>query len=102
MKIKVSLAQRIFDTLNVIFMLFMIAIMLYPVWHVACASFSDSGVLLGHQGLLLIPKGFNVDAYKAVFTNKMIGIGYKNTLIILICGVAIWLLKIQVVKDELY
>ena len=67
MKIKVSLAQRIFDICNVIFMLFMIAIMLYPVWHVACASFSDSNTLLGHQGLLLLPKGFNVEAYKENF-----------------------------------
>jgi len=89
MKIKISPAQRIFDIFNVIFMLIMVVIMLYPVWHVACASFSDSNVLLGHQGLLLLPKGFNVNAYRAVFTNKMIGVGYKNTLIILAFGVAV-------------
>lgn len=89
MKIKVSLAQRIFDIFNVLFMLVMIVIMLYPVWHVACASFSNSSVLLGHQGILIRPKGFNIDAYKAVFTNKMIGVGYKNTLTILVLGVAI-------------
>lgn len=89
MKIKVSLAQRIFDTFNVIFMLFLIVIMIYPLWHVACASLSDSKMLLGQQGIMLKPMGFNLEAYKAVFTNKMIVVGYKNTLIILLFGVCL-------------
>lgn len=89
MKIKVSLAQRIFNTFNIIFMLFMIVIMVYPLWYVAMASLSDSSRLLAHQGPLLLPMGFNIKAYSAVFTNKMIGIGYKNTLIILVCGVSL-------------
>ena len=89
MKIKVSLAQRIFDAFNVIFMLFLIVIMIYPLWHVACASLSDSKMLLGQQGIMLKPMGFNLEAYKAVFTNKMIVVGYKNTLIILLFGVCL-------------
>lgn len=89
MKIKVSLAQRIFDIFNVVFMLFLIVIMVYPLWHVACSSLSDSKLLLGQQGIMLKPIGFNFEAYKAVFTNKMIAVGYKNTMIILLLGVAI-------------
>lgn len=89
MKIKISIAQRIFDILNVIFMLFLIVIMVYPLWHVACASLSDSKMLLGQQGILLKPIGFNMEAYKAVFTNKMIAVGYKNTLLILLFGVSL-------------
>lgn len=89
MKIKVSPAQRIFDVCNVIFMLFMIVIMLYPMWYVACASFSNSNILLGHQGPLILPIEPNLEAYKAVFTNPMIISGYKNTLIILIFGVTL-------------
>lgn len=38
---------------------------------------------------MLKPMGFNLEAYKAVFTNKMIVVGYKNTLIILLFGVCL-------------
>ncbi len=89
MKIKVSAAQRIFDILNVLFMLAMIVITLYPLWHVISASFSDSNLLLGHEGLLLLPIKPNFGAYSAVFTNPMILSGYKNTLIVLIFGVSL-------------
>jgi len=83
------MAQRIFDACNIVFMLFMIVVMLYPMWYVACASFTASNVLLGHQGPLILPIKFTVDAYKAVFTNPMILSGYKNTLIILAFGVTL-------------
>ena len=79
MKIKTSLGQRIFDVFNVFFMLLLIVVMIYPLWHVACASLSDSRVMLSHQGLLLLPKGFSLDAYRAVFTNKMLLKSYMNT-----------------------
>lgn len=79
MKIKTSLGQRIFDVFNVILMLLLVVIMIYPLWHVACASLSDSRVMLSHQGLLLLPKGFSLDAYRAVFTNKMLLKSYMNT-----------------------
>ena len=37
----------------------------------------------------VLPEGFNIEAYKAVFTNKMIVVGYKNTMFILVLGVAV-------------
>ena len=79
MKIKVSLGQRIFDICNIIFMLIFMIVMVYPLWHVACASLSDGTTLLAHQGLLLLPKTFTLYAYQAVFTNKLILGSYLNT-----------------------
>ncbi len=84
MKIKVSLGRRIFDTCNVILMLALMIVMIYPLWHVACASLSDARLMLSHQGILILPKKFTLAAYSAVFTNKLILQSYLNTFIIVL------------------
>lgn len=89
MKIKVSRPQRIFNVCNVIFMLVVSVIMIYPIWYVLCASFSESSRLVAHEGLLLVPDGASAAAYKAVFKNPIIVKGYINTLIVVISGVAL-------------
>jgi putative aldouronate transport system permease protein len=58
----------------------------YPFVYVLFGSFSDPTELYVHRGLLLAPLNFNADAYKAVFQNPMILIGYKNTLIYMVLG----------------
>ncbi|MEK3725183.1 carbohydrate ABC transporter permease [Paenibacillus sp. FSL H8-0034] len=60
---------------------------LYPMLYVAFASISDAGQLIAHKGLLFKPLGFSIEAYKNVFKNPGILIGYRNTLFILIMGV---------------
>ena len=92
MKIKVSIYQRIFDVINIIFMLFMIVIMFYPIYHVIMASFSDNSLLMGHTGLLLKPLGFSFNAYKLMLNNPMILTGYGNTIFIVVVGVILNLL----------
>lgn len=87
MKIKVSLSQRIFDVFNVVFMLCLTVIMVYPIWYILCASFSDNNRLMAHMGVMMLPKGYSLNAYKSVASNPMILSGYKNTLFILLCGV---------------
>ena len=86
MKIKQSVGSRIFDAINVIFMLFMMFICFYPFYHVVISSFSDSRYLVGDTGFMLLPKGFNLDAYKAVIRNPNIFTGYKTTLLVLVLG----------------
>ena len=92
MKIKISIYQRIFDVINIIFMLFMIVIMFYPIYHVIMASFSDNSLLMGHTGLLLKPLGFSFNAYKLMLNNPMIFTGYRNTILIVVSGVILNLL----------
>ena len=89
MKIKISIGERIFDIFNVLFMLLLMLIMFYPLWHVFCSSFSDNSLLMAHEGLLLKPLGFNTVAYEAVFQNPMILTGFKNTAIILVTELTI-------------
>lgn len=83
---KTTIPQRVFDCFNVLIMLLLMLITLYPFWHVICASFSDGGMLMSHTGLLAAPLGFNFSSYKSVFGNPQIVSGYINTLIVLAGG----------------
>lgn len=87
MKVKHSRGERVFSVFNYLFLSFMIAICIYPVWYVAMASLSNSNLLTQHFGLLLKPLGFSLNAYKKVFQNPMIIRGYANTIFILVVGV---------------
>ena len=72
MKKKRNFGDRVFDLFNTLILLFLVVIMIYPLWHVAMASFSYSAYLMAHDGLLLFPLEFNLDAYKMVFKNPNI------------------------------
>ena len=84
-----GIGYKTFRVINVIFLLLLNVTMLYPMLYVVFASLSDSGELMGHMGLLLKPLHTNLDAYRAVFTNPMIGKGYLNTLIVVVASVAL-------------
>ena len=84
-----GIAYKIFRVCNVIFLLLLNLTMLYPMLYVVFASLSDSGELMGHMGLLIKPLHTNLDAYRAVFTNPMIGKGYLNTLLVVGASVAL-------------
>ncbi len=83
MKKKESVPQKIFNIVNICFMLFMIGVTLYPFIYVFFASLSNSMLFIAHQGPLLLPIAPNLAAYEAVLKNKMIFSGYRNTIIIL-------------------
>ena len=87
--IKISKSEKMFNCFNIAFMLIMMFIMFYPIWHVLCASFSNPRQLSAHSGLLLWPDGYSLSAYKLMIKNPMIFKGYFNTLIILVLGLAI-------------
>lgn len=83
---KNSLSRNIFVCFNTLFLGFLSLLCIYPVLYVLFASFSDSGSLMSHDGLLWAPLGFNIEAYKAVLKNPVIGSGYLNTIFIVIAG----------------
>ena len=88
-KIKTSCGERIFDIFNFLFMVCMMIVMFYPMWHVLCASFSDAKLLSAHSGMLIWPKGYSLTAYRLMAKNPMILKGYANTLFILVFGLAL-------------
>ena len=58
---------------------------LYPLVYVISASFSDPNALLNGE-VVLLPKGFNFNAYKYIFQNKQILVGYGNTIFYSVVG----------------
>lgn len=83
---KKSVWDYIFDTLNILFMIFMIIITIYPFVYVVFASLSEPKQFLGHHGILLKPIGFSLASYRSVIKNPNITTGYGNTLFVVLVG----------------
>lgn len=79
-KIKTGISDRIFNTINVLIMLIIVAIMLVPIIHVVSVSFS-LGSEVQKGGLFLWPHGFTLEGYKKVLQDKLIVTSYLNTII---------------------
>ena len=89
MKIKISMAERIFDLFNVLFMLFMIVICLYPFIYVLLGSLSEAKELMKVSGILLKPQGFSLKGYQEVFANKDIYTGFANSIFYIVVGTSL-------------
>lgn len=83
---KKSTGERLFNIFNIILMLGIIVITMYPMYYVLMGSFSDGSRLMGARGLLLMPQGLSLGAYKAVLANPNILTGYRTTLIVVAVG----------------
>lgn len=85
---KKSTSRILFEIVNIILMILLVVITLYPFLYVLAASFSDESAVL--QGSIsIIPSGFNLNAYKAVLNYPSIWTSYKNTILYTVVGTAI-------------
>lgn len=89
MKMKQSWGERLFDFGNVLFMIILILVTLYPFLYVLFSSVSDPSLLAQNTGILYKPLGLTFKAYKLVFDNPMITIGYMNTIFYVVVGTVI-------------
>lgn len=81
--------ERIFSAFNMILLLVLSFVTLYPFAYVFFASISNPVKFMSNQGVLFWPDGFSLTAYKKVFQNSSIYIGYANTLFYVIIGTAV-------------
>lgn len=81
--IKKSTGDKVFDTINVLILLALCFVTLYPMWYVICASFTNNNYLVTHPGAIFWPVGFTTGSYEMAFQHPLILSGYKNILIIL-------------------
>lgn len=86
---KATPSQKIFDVCNYIFLSLLVLMTLYPCIYVLAASLSDPNEVMKAGGFMLWPKGFQLDTYKLVFKNRMILVGYKNTIFYVVVGTSI-------------
>lgn len=76
-----------FDVVNLLLLLFLTFLVVYPIYYTVIASFSDhTAVATGRISLL--PVGFQTTAYEAVFKNTEIWLGYLNTILYTVGGTA--------------
>ncbi|OUS77779.1 sugar ABC transporter permease [Paenibacillus sp. MY03] len=81
----------LFDIVNIILMLGLIVVTLYPFWYMI--SVSLSGELSVMQGKVNFwPVDFTLGWYKTVLNDPRIGIGYRNTIMYAAVGTAIALM----------
>lgn len=66
-------------------------IILYPLYFVVIASFSDPSAVSGGQ-VWLLPKGSTLDGYKELFRHSEIWTGYANTILYTLAGTLIGLI----------
>ncbi|WP_217587527.1 carbohydrate ABC transporter permease [Lentibacillus saliphilus] len=85
-----SLSDRAFDRLNLLFVLSITLIIIYPLIFVISASISDPHAVNSGE-MWLWPVDITLDGFNRVFQNDAIWIGYRNTIVYTTVGVLIHL-----------
>lgn len=61
---------------------------IFPLYQVLISSISDPRIVIQKRGILWFPTDVQIEAYKIVFANRNIKIGFYNTIIYMILGTA--------------
>lgn len=79
----------LFEVVNLLILLLVALVTLYPFLYVIFASLSDPVALMSNSSLLFKPVGFSWNAYAKVFQNSSIYSGYMNTIFYVVVGTAV-------------
>ncbi|MDR2094586.1 MAG: carbohydrate ABC transporter permease [Treponema sp.] len=82
---KMTAGDRIFLTLVTTFLIFFTILILYPLFFILSASFSDPQAVLRGR-MWLWPVGWNLNAYRRVFSNAEIGRSFFNSVFYTVTG----------------
>ncbi|MCM2531260.1 carbohydrate ABC transporter permease [Neobacillus pocheonensis] len=77
---KESISYKIFKVINVLILLLIVYVTLFPFLNVVAQSFSGRAEIEAGQ-VNLIPKGFNLTTYKLVLHDKTFWTSYRNTIV---------------------
>lgn len=88
MAIRKTKGHSVFRVINVVIMLLVAFITLFPVLNILAKSFSDIKSLT-QNSVVLWPQGFNIDTYKTIMKDYEFWGGYKNTVIYTVLGTII-------------
>ena len=84
-KIQKPIGDRIFDTINAVIWVIILAVILYPLWLILIASVSDPDAVIAGE-VLFWPKDFSLMGYEAVFDNDELIRSYLNAIIYTVFG----------------
>ncbi len=83
-------SDSVIEFLMYVFAVIFLVILMYPLYFIIIASFSDPSSVAGGQ-VWFFPKGFTLDGYKELLRHENIWIGYRNTILYTVVGTAIGL-----------
>lgn len=86
--VKDTRGYRVFTVVNVIVLLLVMAITLYPFVNIVAQSFSSEGFINAGQ-VNLVPRGFNIETYKTVMADDLFWRNYQNTVVYTVVATAI-------------
>ncbi|HJC23494.1 MAG TPA: carbohydrate ABC transporter permease [Candidatus Eisenbergiella merdavium] len=82
--------DRLFKIINTLFLILIVAVVLYPLYFVVIASVSEPRLVTAGK-VFAVPAGLNLDGYRKVFENHDIWTGYKNAIVYTVVGTAVCL-----------
>lgn len=87
-KIRVSMADRVFDILNYVILTLCLLIVAYPLYFIVIASVSDPTAVYAGK-VILWPSRFTLEGYQRILDYESFFTGYRNTVIYTVVGTAI-------------
>ena len=87
-RIRRTKGDWLFDILNFLFWLVVLAAILYPLWLILIASVSDPDAVIAGE-VLWRPKNFSLMGYEAVFQHKELWNSYLNAIYYTVAGSAV-------------
>jgi len=84
-------ADKVFFSINYVFLTLALLVTLYPLWYILVSSFSNANDVVALR-VWIWPVNFNIDAYEAIFNSKQLVTGYINSAIYAVVGTIINLL----------
>ena len=85
-----SKSDIVFETIVIILLALLTLTILYPLYFVVIASFSDAKAVIGGR-VIFLPADVTLENYAECFKNGDLMLGYKNSFLLLIIGTAIYL-----------
>ena len=83
-------SDRILEIAMYIFAVLLLIVLIYPIYFIVIASFSDPAAVANGQ-VWLFPKDFTLAGYQELLKHSNIWVGYRNTILYTIVGTAIGL-----------
>ncbi len=80
--------NKCFHIVNTLFLALCFLLIALPIMNVIASSLSTPSAVIRGQ-VRFFPRGFNIDAYQQIFTNRMLLTGYRNSLIYTLLGTCI-------------
>ncbi|MDN4865681.1 carbohydrate ABC transporter permease [Priestia megaterium] len=82
---RVSKEDRIFDIFNILLIVIISLLVIYPLYFIVIASISDPNLIYSGK-VWFFPKEITFEGYERIFRDSKIWIGYKNSIIYTVIG----------------